>query len=83
MFLAWTDMMMLALESQHAIWLRLARLAAGGVAAETEAALMVSEKIAAAEAAAFAAMGGASAEKIVRSYRRKVRANIRRLSRVR
>jgi hypothetical protein len=75
------NVMMLAFESQQAICLRLARLASGGAAAEAEAARMISEKISAADAAARATMNGASADKILRAYRRKVRANIRRLSR--
>lgn len=73
--------MMLAFEAQQAICLRLARLALGGASAEAEAARMISEKIAAADAATLAAIRGASGDEIVRGYRRRVRANIKRLSR--
>lgn len=83
MFPSWPNLMMLALESQQAIGLRMLALAWGGAAAEAEAARMISEKILAANAAGLAAIGGASADKIVRGYRRKVRANIKRLSRPR
>jgi hypothetical protein len=81
LFPSWINLTMLLLESQQAIWLRSMRLALGGATAEAEASRMVSEKVVAAEAAALAVMRGASADKVVRSYRRKVRANIKRLSR--
>jgi hypothetical protein len=81
LFPSWYNLMMLSLESQQAIWLRTMRLALGGPAAGTEATRMVSEKIAAATAAAHAVTAGASADQVVGSYRRKVRANIKRLSR--
>lgn len=84
MFGAWwklgVDATLLAMESQQVIGLRLTKLAAGGPAAEVEAHRMVSEKIAAAnEAALLMAMGGSTA-KVVAGYRRKVRANARRLT---
>ena len=47
-----------------------------GTAAETQ--LMVTEKMLALEAAGTVAMGG-SAHKVVRGYRKRVRANVRRL----
>jgi hypothetical protein len=75
------NVMMLTLEAQQAIWLRMVRLSLGGPAAEAEATRMVSEKIAAGDAAGRALMRGASADKVVHGYRRKVRANIKRLSR--
>ncbi|MEZ0170728.1 hypothetical protein [Microvirga sp. TS319] len=70
----------LALESQIVIWTRLAQIARGqGTPAES--ALMVTEKIAAfAEATATVATGG-SAHKVVKGYRKRVRANVRRLRR--
>jgi len=74
---------MLTLEAQQAIWLRWIRLSSGGSPASTEALRMVSEKFAAGDAAARALMRGASADKVVQGYRRKVRANIKRLSRAR
>jgi hypothetical protein len=75
--------MLLAIEAQQVLILRLVHLAVGGAAAEAEAARMVSEKIAATNAAGHAAMSGASTDKILRIYRRRVRANIKRLSRAR
>ena len=71
----------LGLETQRVVGLRLMKLAAGGTAAQTEAQLMVTEKMAAfAEAAVTLATGG-SAHKVLRRYRTHVRANERRLSR--
>jgi hypothetical protein len=79
---------MLALESQQVIALRLARLAAGGVDAPREIALMVSEKMEAAQqsgqmmlSAGMSGRNDLDAGKIVQMYRKKVRANRRRLSR--
>lgn len=75
-----TDTTMLALEAQMVIWTRLSHAATGrGSAAENM--LMVTEKVTAfAEAAATIATGG-SAHKVVKGYRKKVRANARRLRR--
>ena len=81
LFPSWVNFMMLAFEAQQAIWLRTVRLSLGGAAAEAEASRMVSEKVAANAAAARSLMGGASADRVVKGYRRKVRANIKRLSR--
>jgi hypothetical protein len=84
MLLPWmklaTDATMLALESQTVIWTRLSQAAMGqGTAAENL--LMVTEKMTAfAEAATTIATGG-SAHKVVKDYRRKVRANAKRLRR--
>lgn len=74
------EMSMLAFESQQAIWLRSMKIAAGGPAAEREARLMVKEKVAAAQRAAVKAATGTGPVGIARGYRRKVRANVRRLS---
>ena len=76
----WFNMSMLAAELQRAIWLRLLRLSAGGPKARTEAKRMVSEKVAAAGQATGKLVRGASANTVVKGYRRKVRANVRRLS---
>ncbi len=75
------DMSMLALEAQQVIALRLTRLALGGPAvAARETRRMVSEKaVAAVETGMHLATGGAP-DKVVRHYRRKVRANRDRLS---
>lgn len=80
----WTlglDSLMLAIESQAVVALRLAKLAMGGSDAQTEAQRMISEKIAAAgEAVLLLASGGTTAG-VIAGYRRKVRANHRRLAR--
>jgi len=72
---------MLAAESQHVIWLRSVKLAAGGEHALEEAQLMISEKAFAAFGAAGRLAMGDSPDRIVSGYRKKVRANARRLSR--
>ena len=80
---AWT----LAAESSAVIGLRMMKLAAGGVAAETEAQRMVVEKVEAALALQSLAISGGlglsangAAAKSLAHYRRKVRANRRRLA---
>ncbi|MGY8634627.1 hypothetical protein RAD15_19325 [Bradyrhizobium sp. 14AA] len=73
--------MMLGLESNRVIGLRMAKLMRGGKAAQREAELMVNEKIFAAAKAGKSLMAGASGDKIVAQYRRKVAANAKRLSR--
>jgi hypothetical protein len=74
------DANMLAIEAQTIIWTRLTQIALGrGTPAESM--LMVTEKVAAfAEASATIATGG-SAHKVVKGYRKHVRANVRRLRR--
>ena len=79
----------LGLEAQTVMALRMMRLAAGGAVAQREAARMVSEKGAAAVQAGLtvAALGAvgkthpAIGRKVVGGYRKRVRANRRRLSR--
>jgi len=73
------DSAMLLVESQFVIGLRLFHLASGGMAAHQEAQLMVSEKIDAFAAAAATMAGGGSARTVCRDYRRRVRANAKRL----
>ena len=80
MFKLWYNMSMLAAELQRAIWFRLLQLSAGGPKARTEAKRMVSEKVAAAGQATRKLVRGASPNTVVKGYRRKVRANVRRLS---
>lgn len=77
----WLDYTMLMVEAQQVIWLRWLKMAAGGTAADREARLMVSEKMAAAGDAGMHMMLGASPDSVLRGYRSKVRANRRRLSR--
>ena len=78
---SWINLMMLAAESQQVIWLRTMRLAAGGAKAQSEARRMVQEKILAAGVESGRMVLGASGDSVVTSYRKKVRANARRLSR--
>lgn len=77
----WFDMTMLAAESQRVVWLRMIKLSRGGPAAARETDRMISEKVTAAAFATGSAMRGASTNAIVNDYRKKVRANGRRLSR--
>jgi hypothetical protein len=81
MFKPWWDVAMLVAEAQQVIGLRLLKLAAGGPPASAEARRMVSEKVAAATLAAAGIVTGDSSTKVVKRYRKKVRANRRRLSR--
>ena len=56
------------------------RLAAGGAKAKSEARRMVSEKVQAAGLEGDRLLLGASADSVVKRYRKKVKANVRRLS---
>lgn len=89
---AWFDLAAdswrLGLEAQTVVGLRLAKLAAGDAAAALEAQRMVTEKVMAAAEAQTQAMGDImtgqtrhTPKKTVALYRRKVRANRKRLSR--
>ena len=74
------DAAMLAVEAQSVIAMRLTQIALGrGTAAEAQ--LMVTEKMLALGEAAATMVTGGSAHHVVRGYRRKVRANGRRLRR--
>jgi hypothetical protein len=77
----------LGLEAQSVIALRLMRLAGGGAPSLTEAGLMVTDKMAALAEAQFAAaatvLAGNShnvATKVLQVFKKRVRANQRRLS---
>lgn len=81
------DMWMLGAEASSVIALRTMKMAAGGAAASDEAGLMVGEKVGAAIALSQQAMLGqfgstmpGMGSKVVAGYRRKVRANRRRLT---
>jgi hypothetical protein len=81
------DTWRLGLEASAVIGLRTWKIAAGGAAGQAEAERMVSEKIAAGlELQALAATGGlgltpaSASAKTLAHYRRKVRANRRRLT---
>ncbi len=78
---------MLAIESQQVIAMRLAKFAMGGPDVQREAELMVSEKLASmaetSQMMMMAALGGKhdlDAHKVVHHYRKKVSANVKRLS---
>jgi hypothetical protein len=75
------SLMMLAVEANQVVAMRMMRLMLGGKRARREAQLMVSEKIGAAWETA-SAMTGASGEQIIRRYRRHVAANAKRLGRL-
>ena len=72
--------MMLGFEANHVVGLRVTRIMLGGRNARREAKLMVTEKMEAALEANARMMAGASADEIIRMYRRRVAANARRLS---
>jgi hypothetical protein len=75
------SLMMLAVEANGVIALRMMKLMLGGRRARREAELMVSEKINAAFEASASLMAGASGDEIVRRYRQHVAANAKRLGR--
>ena len=70
---------MLAIESHDVIRLRMAKLMGGGIDAQDEAALMVSEKIAAMVEAGFTLATGGTLNHVVDRYREQVVANSDRL----
>lgn len=80
MYRSWLSLMMLAAESQQVILLRTLKLAAGGPTANKEARRMVSEKFSTAGSQGRRLLFGVSPDSVIESYRRKVRANARRLS---
>ena len=75
------SLMMLALEANHVVAMRMMKLMRGGKGAKREAQLMVSEKMGAAFEAAASVMTGASGNDVIRRYRRHVAANAKRLGR--
>jgi hypothetical protein len=75
----WYDAMLLAMEAQEVIFLRMLKLASGGPHAQAEATRMITEKAAAGSAAATKLLTGGSPRAITTDYRRKVKANARRL----
>jgi hypothetical protein len=80
MFGPWITVVMLALESSEVVGLRVAKLAQGGVDAQTEAHLLVNEKIFAAFDAGLSIVSGASAGHVIDRFREQVAANVLRLS---
>ena len=77
-----TSLMMLAAEANGVVALRMMKLMRGGNDARREAERMVREKIDAALEATTSLMAGASGERIVHRYRKRVAANAKRLSRL-
>lgn len=75
------SLMMLAMEANRVVALRMVKLIRGGKGARREARLMVNEKIEEAVRAGASIMAGASGDEIVRRYRRRVAANEKRLTR--
>ena len=74
------SLMMLAVEANGVVALRMMKLMRGGRSARREANLMVSEKISAALEATANLMAGASGKEIVHRYRQHVAKNAKRLS---
>ena len=89
-FNLWADTVALGAEAQIVVGLRLAKLAAGGPKASAECSRMFTEKMQAAietqqhlVANVLAGKSGAAHRDTVRLYRRRVRANRKRLSKPR
>jgi hypothetical protein len=80
MFGPWITVVMLALESSEVIGLRVAKLAQGGVDAQTEAHLLVNEKIFAVFDASLRIVCGATTSHVIDRFRKQVAANVLRLS---
>ena len=80
LFYPWYPAMMLAVESNNVIDIRLRKMANGGVDAVTEGHLMVSEKVGAAMDAGWMLMSGHSSAEIIDFYRKHVAANAERLA---
>ena len=76
------SLMMLAVEANGVVALRMMKLMRGGRRARREAKLMVSEKIDAAFEATARLMAGASGDEIVNRYRQHVAVNGKRLGRL-
>ena len=74
------DTSMLALETQQVIGLRLLKLTLGGPAASREANRIMAEKLIAFEEAAAKVATGGTTRSVIKGYRKKVRANRRRLT---
>jgi hypothetical protein len=76
------SLMMLAVEANSVVALRMMKLMLGGTKARREAELMVREKIRAGLEATANLMAGASGDEIVHRYRQHVAANAKRLGRL-
>jgi hypothetical protein len=74
------EAMELGFDAQRVIALRFVKIADGGSAANEEARLMVTEKLAAAGEAVTTLLMGGSGQAVVQRYRSHMRANARRLA---
>lgn len=79
-FSPWSSVLWLALESSEVIGLRIAKLAGGGVDAQHEAHLIVSEKVNAVFEVSARLISGATVIHVINRFREQVAANARRLS---
>jgi hypothetical protein len=79
MFHPW---IMLGIEANRVISLRLMKLMVGGRRARREARLMVTEKVNAAVKANARILAGASSDEVIRMYRKRVAANAKRLGKL-
>ena len=77
---SWLSALMLAVESNNVVRLRLWKIAGGGSEALNEASLMVQEKIAAAFEAQAVMWSGGSTSSVIERYREHVAANAKRLT---
>jgi len=77
----WLSLYMLGLESSQVMALRALKLTAGGHVARMEATRMAAEKVSEAYGAWVTLAMGGSTRKVLRKYRKRVRANARRLRR--
>ena len=77
------DMTLLGVESQLVIGLRMVRLMQGGAEAQREAQRMVAEKMDQLAKASLTLATGGTPQTVCDGYRRRVRANARRLGRPR
>jgi hypothetical protein len=80
MFRSWLNLLSLGTEASQVVWLRSIKVAAGGPAAKREARRMVTEKVIAGHTEGLRLSMGASPASVLARYRRRVKANIRRLS---
>jgi hypothetical protein len=81
MLRAWSNLVMLALESYQVVALRLMKLAAGGPASAAEMNLMTFEKLEALAHESGQILLGATHASVVKRYRKRVRSNRHRLLR--
>jgi hypothetical protein len=80
MLASWYNIARMSAETQYVIWMRCMKIGMGGADARSEASLMVSEKMKAAAQASAILLSGGSTRTVEKLYRRKVQANVRRLS---